>query len=113
MKTPRWIVLVFVLIAVCSLVGENLERLRDAYTRTPRSLRILLAWIVASVCLIVLLAYTYRIAFREGVEYGKVRMLEHLHPARAALDGRHFVWPRGAMLDARRVRIVRNPEARI
>ena len=112
-KSPRWLGVVIVLAVSLAALLDACERAADALRSTPRSLRILLAWIVASVCLIVLLAYTYRIAFHEGVEYGKLRMLEHLHPARAALDGRHFVWPRGATLDANRLRIIRRPEAQL
>lgn len=76
--------------------------------RLPPSLTILLAWIVASVILIVLLLAVASLAYArgldDGVQIGTVRTLHKFTPSRAALDARTYVWPRGAALDATRIR---------
>lgn len=96
-----------VLFVLASITADAIDAiviwLRDSFFshwyRSPRSLRILLAWIVASV----LLLFAMHAAYAAGVNDGVALVRARAHASRAALDGRHFIWPRGAMLEARRI----------
>jgi hypothetical protein len=101
---PRLLAIALVVFVLGSIALEACDDLRAAFVRRyPASLRILLAWVLASILLVLAMHAAYARGRRDGIDIGAVRMLYHLRPTRAALSDSLMHHHAHAALDARRI----------